>query len=229
LEPFYHKAEKSRSGIERMCFSASTPAHAVVLNAAASDGLWPLVETVRQEAPGTPIVGCSVPRIVERAIDTGALGYLIKPVTRTDLERAMQAVDGSVRRVLVVDDDPDVLQLFSRMLHVCDSTLEIATVSSGKQALDELRRTAPDLMLLDVLMPDMDGWQVLEAMSEDERIGEVPTFFVSAQDLADQPPASQFLLATMGGGLSLSKLLRCSLEISSLLLEPERALDLAPV
>jgi CheY-like chemotaxis protein len=200
LEPFYHKAEKSRSGIERMCFSASTPAHAVVLNAAASDGLWPLVETVRQEAPGTPIVGCSVPRIVERAIDTGALGYLIKPVTRTDLERAMQAVDGSVRRVLVVDDDPDVLQLFSRMLHVCDSTLEIATVSSGKQALDELRRTAPDLMLLDVLMPDMDGWQVLEAMSEDERIGEVPTFFVSAQDLADQPPASQFLLATMGGG-----------------------------
>jgi len=205
------------------------PAHALILNTATPDDLWPLVETAGQEAPGTPIVGCSVPRMVGCAIDAGALGHLIKPVTCADLEEAIQAVGKPVRRVLVVDDDPDVLRLFRRMLQVCDSTLEVATACSGEQAIVELRRTLPDLMLLDIVMLDMDGWQVLEAMNRDERIGDVPTFFVSAQDPADQPLVSRFLLATMNGGLPLGKLLTCSLEMSALLLKPEEGLDLAPV
>jgi len=204
------------------------PAHAVVVNTTHSDDIWPLIEAIRREATGTPIIGCSVPRLAQRAIDAGAQGYLIKPVTRADFQKVLRAVDGPVRRVLVVDDDLSVLELFRRMLWVCDSGLEVTTVSSGEQALDELRRAPPDLMLLDVMMPDMDGWQVLEAMVRDEAIREVPTFFVSAQDPADQPPVSRFLVATMGDGLSLSRLLRCSLEMSALLLRPEAELDLAP-
>jgi signal transduction histidine kinase/CheY-like chemotaxis protein len=204
-------------------------AHAVMLNLATSADPWPLVETLKQQAPGTPIIGCSVPQPTERAIGAGALGYLIKPVTRSKLEEAIQMADRPVRRVLVVDDDPDVLQLFSRMLHVYDDTLEIVTASDGEQALDQLHRLPPDLMLLDIVMPDMDGWQILEAMRQDKGIEDIPTFFVSAQDPADQPLVSKFLLVTMDEGLSLSKLLRCSLETSALLLEPERGLDLAPV
>jgi signal transduction histidine kinase/CheY-like chemotaxis protein len=205
------------------------PVQAVVLNTAVSDTLWSLVETTRRDVPGTPIIGCSIPPRVERAIDVGALGYLIKPVTRADLERAIRAVATPVRRVLIVDDDLNVLQLYSRMLHVFDSTLEIVTASSGKEALEELRRTCPDLMLLDIVMPDMDGWQVMESMAADERTRNVPTFFVSAQDPTDELPMSELLLITMHGGLSLSALLRCSLEISALLLEPEKGLDLVPV
>jgi signal transduction histidine kinase/CheY-like chemotaxis protein len=205
------------------------PARAVVLNITAPADFPPLVEAIRRQAPGTPVMGCSVPEQAERAIDAGALGHLIKPVTRTDLEDAIQAVGKPVRRVLVVDDDPDVLQLFSRMLHVCDNTLRVLTASSGKEALDKLRRTPPDLMLLDIVMPDMDGKQVLESMVQDEGIENVPTFFVSAQDPADQPPVSDFLITAMDGGLSLSKLLRCSMAISALLLEPEEGPDLAPV
>ena len=205
------------------------PAQAVVLNIPAPADFSPLVEAVRQQAPGTPVIGCSVARQTKRAIDAGALGHLIKPVTRADLEGAIEAVGKPVRRVLVVDDDPDVLGLFGRMLHVCDNTLQVVTASSAREALDELRRIPPDLMLLDIVMPDMDGWQVLASMVQDEGIENVPTFFVSAQDSADQPPVSEFLITTMDGGLSLSKLLRCSLAISSLLLEPERGPDLAPV
>jgi len=205
------------------------PAHAIVLNTPVSDDLWSLVETACREAPDTAIIACSVPRPAKRAVDAGALGHLIKPVTRADLEKAIQALGKPVRRVLVVDDDPDVLQLFTRMLHACDDALEIVTAASGEQALEELRRMSPDLMLLDIVMPDVDGWRVLELMSQDEEIGNVPTFFVSAQDPADQSPVSKFLLATMDDGLSLSNLLRCSLEISTLLLKPEKGLDPMPV
>jgi len=209
--------------------SEQGPAHAVMFNVTALEDVWPLVETARREAPGTPIIGCSVPHGVERAIALGAWGYLVKPVTRADLERAIQAAGKHVRRVLIVDDDPDALQLFSRMLLVCDSALEVVTASSGAEALDKLHRTPPDLVLLDIVMPDMDGWQVLEAMARDGEIQKVPTFFVSAQDPTEQPPTSRFLLVTMDDGLSLSQLLRCSLEIPALLLRPERELDPVPV
>jgi signal transduction histidine kinase/CheY-like chemotaxis protein len=205
-----------------------TPAHAVLLNAATLESAWPLVQAVTRQVSGTPIIGCSVPPAFERARASGALGHLIKPVTRADLKQALKAAGHPVRRVLVVDDDPSALQLFSSMLHVCDPSLEIVTAAGGQEALGQLRGAPPDLMLLDIVMPDMDGWQVLEAMTHDEEVPKVPTFFVSAQDPSDQPPTSGFLLATMDKGLSLSQLLRCSLEISKLLLQPEGALDPAP-
>jgi len=205
-----------------------TPAHAVLLNAATLESAWPLVQAVTRQVSGTPIIGCSVPPGFERARASGALGHLIKPVTRADLKQALKAAGHPVRRVLVVDDDPSALQLFSSMLHVCDPSLEIVTAPGGQQALDQLRHTSPDLMLLDIVMPEMDGWQVLEAMTRDEEMPKVSTFFVSAQDPSDQPLTSGFLLATMDRGLSLSQLLRCSLEISKLLLQPEGVLDPVP-
>ena len=204
-------------------------AHALILNAAAPDDLRSLLEEARREAPTTPIIGCLVPRMVERAIALSALGHMTKPVTRADLKGAILATGKTVRRVLVVDDDPDALMLFSRMLQACDKTLEVVTASSGAEALGELRRHPPDLMLLDILMPEMDGWQVLEALARDDGVGEVPTYFVSAQDPADQPPTSSYLLATIDAGLSVSKLLRCSLEVSRLLLQPEEGPGPTPV
>jgi signal transduction histidine kinase/CheY-like chemotaxis protein len=197
------------------------PAQAVVLNTVSPDNLWRLAERARLETPDTPVIGCSVLPQVERALEAGAAGYLIKPVTRTDLQEVMQAAGKPVRRVLVVDDDPDVLRLFTRMLRACDETLEVATALSGKQALDELRSSLPDLMLLDIVMPVMDGWQVLEIKERDGTIRDIPVILVSAQDPRERPLASQALLATMDDGLSLSKLVRCSLEISALLLQPD--------
>ena len=203
-------------------------ARAVVLNVVEPGALWPLLETVKREAPNMPIVCCSVPPQARRAVDFGALGYLIKPIRRTTLEEAIRSAGKGVRRVLLVDDDPDVLRLFTRMLRVCDEGLEIVTASSGRQAVEQLRLAPPDLMLLDIVMPDMDGWQVLETARNDEQIGDVPTYFVSAQDPEARPPSSSFLLAAMDGGLSLNKLLHGCLEMSSLLLAPEQPLDPVP-
>jgi CheY-like chemotaxis protein len=106
------------------------------------------------------------------------------------------------------------------MLRVSDDALEIIPASTGEQALDELRSSAPDLMLLDIVMPDMSGWQVLALKGQDKAIRNIPVILVSAQDPRNLPLASRAFLVTMGDGLPLSKLLRCSLEMSSLLLKP---------
>lgn len=204
------------------------PAHIVMLNAASLDALCPLVERARAAMPDTPIVGCSVPRQIETAVEAGAHGYLVKPVTRDDLQRAIEAVGRPVRRVLIVDDDPDVLRLFTRMLRVCDETLSITTASSGDQALNAICADPPDLILLDVVMPGMDGWQVLKHLCQGRETAEPPVVLISARDLVDRPPASDLLVAAMGSGLSVSRLVRCSQVLSEALLAPEGKLSPTP-
>lgn len=197
------------------------PAHAVVVNAPSLDDLWPWVERARQEMPETPIIGYAVPPRLEHTLKARAVDYLIKPVSRKDLERVIQAVGRPVRRVLVVDDDPDVLQLWTRMLHASDPALDVVRVSGGMEALDELHRRRPDLTLLDVLMPDISGWEILERKNRDEAIRDVPVVLVSAQDPISRPLSSQALLVSIGDGLSLGKLMACSLRVSELLLRPD--------
>jgi len=203
------------------------PANAVVVNAASREALWPMIDRARAEISDTPIVGCAVPRPVQHAVEAGAVAYLTKPVTRADLEAALGSLESPVRRVLVVDDDPDVLRLFTRILHVCDETLSVATALSGEQAIDAVRDSKPDLVLLDVVMPEMDGWQVLDRLHQDGVAPCPPVILVSALDPFDHPAESQLLLAAMGHGLSISKLLGCSLALSEFLLRPNASPDSA--
>ena len=201
------------------------PAAAVVVNTSAPERMWPVVEALRQRVSETPIIGCAVPLATQRAIEAGAHGYLIKPVTRDDLRRALRAVGRPVTRVLVVDDDPDFLYLFRRQLLLCDPALRVAVASTGREALARLEADPPDLMLLDVVMPEMDGWQVLAALREDPRLRNVAVYLVSAQDPSDTPVYSAFILATLQGGIPVSRLLECSLSLPALLTTPGRAPD----
>ena len=213
---------------------ASVQRTAVVVNARTPDELFALVDQARLQLVGTPIVGCSVPPVTARVRAAGATGYLTKPVTRVDLQRTLLAVGKPVRRVLAVDDDLEVLRLWSRMLRVCDASLVVETASSGAAALDSLalareQGRLPDLVLLDVFMPGMDGWQVLESVRRDRSYATLPIYLVSAHDPADQPPGSKWLLATMGEELSVNRLLLATLTLARLFLTPEDALDPGPV
>ena len=205
------------------------PAHAVILNAESPQALWAKTKAARLQWQDTPIIGCSVSSPIKHSLERGAVSYLIKPVRIDDIERAIGDLGVPVGRVLLVDDDPHVLQLFSRMLHAIDETLEIITASNGEQALSELRSRLPDLMLLDIMMPEKDGWQVLELKSQDEEIRDIPVVIVSAQDPAEEPPNTEAVLLTMDGGLSLSKLLRCAIDFSASMLQPGSEPDPAPV
>jgi signal transduction histidine kinase/CheY-like chemotaxis protein len=203
------------------------PAHAVMVNLATTDGLWRSLEDLRQRVSDTPVLGCSVRQPADRAIEAGALGHLVKPITRLDLQKAIDAVGRPVRRVLVVDDDPEALHLIGLMLTACDGGLEVARARSGAQALEELSAAPVDLVLLDLVMAGLDGWQVLKRIREGTTRG-IPVYLVSAQDPANEPALTRYLVATSNDGLPISKLLRCSLAFSSLLLTPEQVLDQGP-
>jgi CheY-like chemotaxis protein len=205
-----------------------SPANALVLNAATPEALMSYMEALRDRRGGLPLIGCSIPRSVSRAEQLGAVCHLVKPVTRDDLYRALAMVDRPVKRILLIDDEPEVLQLWTRMLHIHDRALEVVTVGDGRRALEVMDRIGPDLVVLDVIMAGMDGWQVLEHMNQQEATREIPVIVVSAQDPHTALPATPYLVATCGDGLSVGKLLRCSLNFSSVMLGPDRAPGPAP-
>ena len=212
---------------------SGAPADAVLLNAAAPDAMDTLAERARKELHDTPIVVCSIPTNVQRAAQAGSVEYLVKPVTRADLVDAMHRLGKPVHNVLVVDDDPDVLLLLARMLYTYDPSLTIVTASDGAGALTQLETHRVDLVLLDILMPDMDGWQVLEQMRQragGQGVSEqtVPTVLISAQDPREQPLSSPALLVAYGEGISLRRVLDCTLGVSELLLRPHGEPDPEP-
>jgi DNA-binding response OmpR family regulator len=84
---------------------------------------------------------------------------------------------------LVVDDDIDIRDALSDVLR--DEGYQVATAADGEQALHALRRETADLVLLDLMMPGVNGWQFLERKHQDAALEAVPVLIVSASTAQD--------------------------------------------
>lgn len=197
------------------------PAHAVLVNTPRPDVLLPTVQLAEQIIHHTPIIGCCIHPMTERASAARVQNYLVKPVGRKALQQALQTVETSVKRVLIADDEPDDCEVFRLLLQTINPDLEVIKTYDGKDALAQMRDASPDLVLLDIIMPEMNGWQVLEEKNASPDIADIPVIMVSAEDPAQHPVTSELILGTMDGGLSMSKLLTCSRELSELLRKPD--------
>lgn len=85
--------------------------------------------------------------------------------------------------ILAVDDDPEVLGTLERVLK--RDNFDVKTVNSGKKALAYLENTEPDLLILDIIMPEMDGIEVCKAVREDARFSSLPILFLTAKGSTD--------------------------------------------
>jgi CheY-like chemotaxis protein len=146
--------------------------------------------------------------------------YLLKPATRDTLLSALAQVGEGVETVLLVDDEPEVLQLFARILSTADHRYRVLRARDGQRALELLRERRPDVMVLDLIMPDLDGFQVLEAKGRDPSIRSIPVIVLSSRDPVGGPIVSDALSVTRGGGLSVRDLLNCIQAVSRVLNVP---------
>ncbi len=83
-------------------------------------------------------------------------------------------------RLLVVEDDPNILELLSMSLRFAG--FDVATASTGVEALERARASRPDLVLLDVMLPGLDGFEVARTLRRDDR---VPVVFLTAKDATE--------------------------------------------
>lgn len=84
------------------------------------------------------------------------------------------------QKILVVDDDEHILRSLSQYLELED--FNVVSASSGPEALKLFQQERPDLLVLDVMMPGMDGFQVLETLRKNPETASVPVLMLTARD-----------------------------------------------
>jgi len=100
---------------------------------------------------------------------------------------ALQRLDERVRSIAIVEDNPDATRLIRRILQARGS-YEIRQAANGRDGLALIREHRPDLVVLDLMMPEMDGFAVLDALRADEATAHIPVIVVTAKELT---PADQ--------------------------------------
>ena len=115
----------------------------------------------------------------------GVHDYLVKPVSREMLRQALAPYNADLRSVMLIDDNHDILRLFERTLRSLNQHTVVRAADNGADGLTLMRRQKPDLLMLDVLMPGMDGFSVIEAMQADEALAAIPIILISAKGASE--------------------------------------------
>jgi signal transduction histidine kinase/CheY-like chemotaxis protein len=177
---------------------------------------WEVLQQLKHD-PRTAPIPVIVVSILEHhrlGLMLGATEYLVKPFDRDRLVNTLRNLTGrglASPRVLVVDDAPSLRDLLKTRLS--DAGYTVATAEDGLAALDRIAEAPPDLLILDLMMPRLDGFAVLEWVRAhtNPQIRELPVVLVSAKDLtaeerAQLADATQALIPKVG--MSLGELLR---------------------
>jgi DNA-binding response OmpR family regulator len=93
------------------------------------------------------------------------------------------AATGASARILVADDDPIILRLLQVNLDL--EGFAVDTAARGEDALARAKEFPPDLILLDVMMPGLTGWDVAQQLKEDDRTAGIPIVFLSARTMEE--------------------------------------------
>ncbi|HEY7687011.1 MAG TPA: response regulator [Gemmatimonadales bacterium] len=133
-----------------------------------------------------PVVMLSMVDEKNLAFALGASEYLTKPIDRDRLTRVLRKYEraGAPRRVLVVEDDSLTRSVLRRAME-CEGW-EVVEAEHGRKALERSADRVPDLVLLDLMMPEMNGFEFLEAVRALESWRAVPVVVITAKELTDE-------------------------------------------
>ncbi|MBN1934840.1 MAG: pyridoxal-phosphate dependent enzyme [Anaerolineae bacterium] len=106
-----------------------------------------------------------------------------QPVAQEEgLLASLENLDQRTRRICIVEDNIDAARLLRRVLQA-QGDYQIDEAHNGREGLEIIRRNRPDLILLDLMMPEVDGFGVIESLKADERLRDIPVIVVTAQEL----------------------------------------------
>ncbi|NLE46119.1 MAG: response regulator [Chloroflexi bacterium] len=174
-----------------------------------------------------PTIVCSLPSRTWLTDGLQVSAFLTKPITRSGLESKLAALDG-VHDIMITDDDRGFCQLVEQMLETSGTRYNVRRAYSGSECLAAMRLQKPDLLLLDLAMPGMDGVEVLQEMRRDAALADVPVILISVGSYYDDaaPRRSSRIVVQRSDGLGQAEAMRCLAALVGVL-EPrydERAL-----
>ena len=153
---------------------------------------WTLLQEIQAD-PRLRRVGILIisgQELAQVAATPGRVEYLAKPILKQKLTAAINRLKDRPPdrplRILLVDDDPMLLELLVAILP--PPGYEVVTTINGNYAIEQIMRQAPDLMIIDLLMPDMNGFELLTALRSEPATHDLPVIVLTAKALS---PAEQ--------------------------------------
>jgi PAS domain S-box-containing protein len=148
---------------------------------------WTVLDTLKAdpETRNIPVIVCSIIEDLEKGFHLGAADYLVKPILEDDLVNSLDRLntDGSIREVLVIDDNRDDLRLIGKILND-DGRYKAILVEGGKNGWNYITSgSPPHAIIMDLFMPEMDGFQILENLQANKELREIPVIVISGMDV----------------------------------------------
>ncbi|VIO72005.1 response regulator [Bradyrhizobium ivorense] len=147
---------------------------------------WTVLAAIKGDpaTAGIPVVLLTIVDEKNRGYSLGAADYMVKPVDWSDLAGVLRGICQSTgRSVLVVDDDDTMRSGLRRVLH--ENGWQVAEAENGRVALARLAEVRPDVIVVDLLMPEMDGFELLDALRSNGAWRDIPALVLTAKDLTD--------------------------------------------
>ena len=127
----------------------------------------------------------------ELGISMGALDYLVKSIEPDELIRILGSIEKEngikINKVLIIDDDPADVEFMTALLEkpkINGRTLFKAY--GGIEGVKLARKHRPDLIILDLIMPDMDGFEVIRSLRRSKKTKDIPVMIVTAKELSEE-------------------------------------------
>ena len=186
-----YRVEVASSGDAGLALACELKPDAITLDVMmpGMDG-WSVLTALKAdpELASVPVVMMSLLADPELAQSLGAADTLSKPVQRAELDRLLAAIHAAERahpaRLLVVEDEAANAELLRRLLE--RQGWSVAHAANGQEALDAVAGERPDLILLDLMMPEMDGLEFLERLRRNPAAVSIPVVVLTAKDLSEE-------------------------------------------
>jgi len=150
---------------------------------------WQILEELKAnpETDNIPVIICSVLDNRQLGLSLGASEFFVKPVNEHSLIIAIEKFKKEVKSILVIDDDVNAIELTRELLG--KDVYRIYGAKNGQDGLELMRIENPDLVLLELHMPGMDGYEVLETIKRDPEYCDIPVIVMTAMELDPEKTA----------------------------------------
>lgn len=150
---------------------------------------WEVLQEVKSdpELKDIPVIMCSVIDNMELGFTLGASDYLLKPVSKSALLNKLEDLSFASKKgrrpvnILCIDDHEAALRLLSSILE--PAGYNVITANSGKQGIENAIHYKPDLVILDLMMPEVDGFEVARTLKDNPTTMNIPILILTAKDL----------------------------------------------
>jgi signal transduction histidine kinase/DNA-binding response OmpR family regulator len=146
---------------------------------------WTVLADLKNNADtrAIPVIVCSILEEGEKGFSLGASDFLVKPILEEDLLNALDRLNGmdDIHDVLIIDDDEKDLRLMEKILR--QGKFNPILAQGGRQGWEILSNRPPHAVVLDLFMPDMDGFTILEKLRTAPEYCDIPIIVVSGADL----------------------------------------------